>query len=291
MKFIFTILSALLFITLSTAQVTNTTRVNINRLGNNQQLINFNTDRAWRFQNTFLSSGNAASAALDLRSLSSGKSFRITGQQGAVAAQFQTFLNASINDTRVFFVPGGGRVGIGNSAPSAKLDILSENGNALRIRSSNNIRAAQFNVHTTAGSNRAFLVPDGGRVGVSTTSPEAKVEIRSENNLPALRVRSSNGARTVAQFNASTAAANNRALFVVEGGRVGIGNTSPGGKLDVRSENGIALRIRSTNNLRAAQFNAHTNSASNRALLVPDGGRVSVNHSSPEVYTRCQGCW
>jgi len=126
------------------------------------------------------------------------------GAETASRMSFHTF-NGSLKNQMT--LSENGRLGIGTSSPASKLDIVNfgEGAELLRlsterpwvfrqtstgattqldlhstvdsknfkITSPQGIRSAQFLVSNTEESNRVFLVPDGGKVGIGTQTPDS----------------------------------------------------------------------------------------------------------------------
>ncbi|MBN4062389.1 hypothetical protein JYU20_04250, partial [Bacteroidales bacterium AH-315-I05] len=93
-----------------------------------------------------------------------------------------TLLRLSIKRPWVFRQTGAG--------PAGKLDLRAiADFKSFQITSPNGNRAAQFLVRDATNGTQVYLVPDGGRVGIATTNPGAKLEIFGDNtdNLMYLR--------------------------------------------------------------------------------------------------------
>ena len=200
--------------------------------------------------------------------------------------------NATAGAGAVMTILNSGNVGIGETSPKAKLNVTGVSGGPtvpvanssagiVRIESSNggvglDIGAQSAspysmwmqvgNTSNSSGDTYPILLnPLGGNVGIGTTSPGAKLEVRSDGsaaggaeirlqhannntNDVVSTVNFANNAGSVGMIQAGTAGANNTgyiALFtdiagsssermrVHTNGNVGIGTTSPGAKLDV----------------------------------------------------------
>lgn len=200
-----------------------------------------------------------------------------------------------------------------NTEANTELDLHSTFSNKkLKITSPNNNRAAQFLVSDDASNNKVLLVPDGGKVGIGTTTSSDPLEVKgniiritdgTNDNLWNRLVTNSDGT-----FSIKNPSGVNH--LVINGNQIGIGTNTPSSKLDIRglgdgtellrftterpwvfrqtSTAGSAqldlhstvsdknFKITSMNNNRAAQFLVSDNASSNRVLLVPDGGRVGI---------------
>jgi len=84
----------------------------------NGDLLQFDTDREWKFHTNGTS---GASTALYLSSLVDSKDFIIDHNGGVRTARF--FARDTASATRVYLCEAGGRVGIGNTAPAYELDV------------------------------------------------------------------------------------------------------------------------------------------------------------------------
>jgi len=120
-------------------------------------------------------------------------------------------------------VTNGGNVGIGNSAPTYKLDVTGAGHFTSYVDAANFVATSTSGVSTFAGL-----------VGIGTTSPFAALDILSQRNnqTPLLNIASStNGAAT------------STALFVAANGNVGIGTANPQALLHVTGSVATAFRF------------------------------------------------
>ncbi len=134
----------------------------------------------------------------------------------------------------------GGNVGVGTTAPTAKLHVHSETN---PFQGNLQLFSASADVEYDGGSDKLFIVKDtggttafmGGNIGLGTTAPTAKLQLHSDNALQGdLRLFSGNadfeydgGSDGLFLFKDN----GGRTAFM--GGNVGIGTTTPGVTLDV----------------------------------------------------------
>jgi len=130
-----------------------------------------------------------------------------------------------------------------------------------------------------------LIIGSDGKVGISTTSPGSRVEIKGEGNT------------SVTSSLAVFSSGSSPLLFVRDDGNVGIGTTSPGYKLDVNG--GIV----STNNSGTVQlFNADANTAvlngvvdaqirtgNTPRITIKNTGNVGIGTSSPSSKLEVSG--
>jgi hypothetical protein len=248
-----------------------------------------------------------------------------------VAVQWKNYIPASSNDYRindgvadyVTVKYNSGNVGIGTITPNAKLDVvgstkITQNAAAFQLSGSDHVyiefyptnslgRQAYFGF-PSPGSKQLYIVNEatngdiilipgsGGKVGIGTTSPSAKLEIKSSaaNNLGGLLIRasgtsnypvllyenSSNGGVLDLQNSANTTtvtvSSNGNSFF--NGGNVGIGTASPSQKLSVEGT------ISASGDLYLK--NANTSIASDGAsLYLKASGNVYLNTAGSAYIT------
>ena len=167
------------------------------------------------------------------------------------ASHLSVYVN---NSTLAAYFQNDGKVGIGTTAPGAKLHVYGGN---IRISSTNDkpqleffeTAAARWVIgHSTAPNNyfaisegsdvavseRLVIAPSTGSVGIGTTAPGAKLNvaggaIRVDNTASTVvRLHLNNsGTNDYASIYADTAAAYKNLILNPSGGKVGIGTTSP----------------------------------------------------------------
>jgi hypothetical protein len=189
--------------------------------------------------------------------------FSFSNSQGVGAA------NAALTWTTRLIIDTSGNVGIGTTSPSAKLQVdgtglfnssvtaqniysVSDNSEQIVIKTAadNNKQLIFGRTSTNAriiavtqavGYVPLLLNPDGGAVGIGTTSPTSDLHVYNNSDVwhfraggasGELRIGGQNGSGAVIQ--AYTPGGTVRDLYIQrDGGNVGIGTTSPGYKLDV----------------------------------------------------------
>jgi hypothetical protein len=174
-----------------------------------------------------------------------------------------------VSGDNMYSIPSG-RVGIGTISPSSKLHVEDDTSSDVKVtinnlndagserlyfgsdagiiawgaaNSSNPSKWRFFNNRTsgnydwvTSGSIKMTLA-NNGYLGIGTTGPEAKLHIRS--TYPEVRFEESDQSDkkwSIAGYNSGLAfieTGEGYAMYIDEGGRVGIGTTSPAQKLDV----------------------------------------------------------
>lgn len=214
--------------------------------------------------NLNVSSGATMPAAISLSGFTQG-SVLFVGPSGTITQ----------NNSGFFFNNTSGNVGIGSTAPEAKLDIVQSGGAAgdlLHFRDStdgedlairyNGTNGYDFRSETTGIGNHIMTMQTTGRVGIGTTNPAKKLQIDtgssgSTNGIrltyntsttEGLDLQYTNTGQTSAYmdslYNSDTAAMYFRmktasvpvnALTILGSGNVGIGTTSPSTLLNVYS--------------------------------------------------------
>ncbi len=157
------------------------TKLTINKNVDGGELLKFNTDRPWVFKNI----GTSQYSTLRLNTTSNGKNFEITNLDGtSKTAIFH--VNNDLAGARAYFVPYGGRVGIGTTSPDDLLDVegnLRITNGYLRVYTSsgtsgyiNGLGNAKMSIGSENGTE---LVIDRSlnSIGIGTSDPKAKLHV------------------------------------------------------------------------------------------------------------------
>jgi len=155
--------------------------------------------------------------------------YMLSDAGGAFGANDLSFYAGPVTQPEIMRIVGStGFVGIGESSPSAKLEIKGSGATsattALRVENSNaSASLTILNDGTSAFNTSHLYISSSGRVGIGTTLPTASLHISGASNSNLLQVQSP------AQTN----------IFVVSGsGNVGIGTSTPIYRLDVSGSAG-----------------------------------------------------
>lgn len=159
---------------------------------------------------------------------------------GGTAANDDLTLQGTSNSTRdtsyVIIQPNGGKVGIGTDAPTLELQVLRDQ-NALTsigVFNSTNDTGAGARMYTSSGASSAqifqFAFPASATT-ITEFAGDAGFYTGTATEDLAFASRSAAG---VMKFYTGGSASTNRRLTITAAGDVGIGVSSPGGKLDVQ---------------------------------------------------------
>ncbi|MBI2032008.1 MAG: hypothetical protein HYT08_05355, partial [Candidatus Levybacteria bacterium] len=198
--------------------------------------------------------GLSTGAVLNIATSGLGPMLNISGASGGKAAAIinQTGNNdiftASKSGTTKFVINKLGKVGIGNSTPLGLFDLSGNNGqNALMILNQTGTNANDYVLAASSSGVTKFVINNLGRVGVGNTSPLGLLDLSGNNGHNALMILNQTGTNTNDYILSASSSGSTK--FVINNiGRVGIGNTSPIGLLDISgiSGNNAALRVNQT---------------------------------------------
>ena len=178
------------------------------------------------------------------------------------------------------YVNHAGKVGIGTTAPAAKLHVAGEirvnAGQPVMLDAANNIYAvaAQNQFRLYSGGSPAINVTTSGNVGIGTTAPAYKLDVNGDarvdsylrfssagtylrNNSSGALVLAANSGyietgwgarfRVRAQSGSDTIMLYGGGDSYINGGNLGIGTTAPDSKLHVSAASGIAFKVNPNN--------------------------------------------
>jgi hypothetical protein len=153
--------------------------------------------------------------------------YMLSDAGGVFGTNDLSFYAGAITQPEIMRIVGStGFVGIGESSPSAKLEIKGSGATsattALRVENSNaSASLTILNDGTSAFNTSHLYVSSSGRVGIGTTLPTASLHISGASNSNLLQVQSP------AQTN----------IFVISGsGNVGIGTGTPSARLHINGD-------------------------------------------------------
>ena len=209
-----------------------------------------------------------------------------------------TFNVGSGAGTRALDITSAGNVGIGTSSPSRKLDVngtsifrdfttvVSSNGNAVSNTTWLSTDSGITNIYT--GGNATVQLNsngvsyfNGGNLGIGTASPGYKLDIAGDTQIQSsyfLRFANEWGIQqTGTDLNIAEIGSADGRLYLKAGGNVGIGTTSPSGKLQIADDGPNALVLGS------AQISTigETNDAGYPGMkIVPYNSNIHIGISS-----------
>jgi len=190
------------------------------------------------------SGASNASVPLMLTNAGTGDSFRVND-------------DGTDTDTTPFIVNNAGNVGIGTTSATHGLHVVKDNGfgwvasfqkdtasGAVSMGSQGGIGTVQGLTNTLGGSANLAIQPNGGNLGIGTTSPLHGFHVIKDNGsgyVAAFQKDSSSNAVSIATIGSvgviqglnSTLSGTANIALQTQGGSVGIGTTGPGTALDV----------------------------------------------------------
>ena len=248
----------------------NSTVVNVIQLGKGMTLLgNANDDRATMAANLYLDTGTAFRYVMD------GLAGRFSIEDGNMiwgTAGSGTAGTVATVDTKMTLL-NNGKLGIGTMTPAQNLHILSGASTGLLLESTYsstgkqwliNSRGADssFQIYNETDSVDALRILSNGRVGIGTTSPNAKLKIEGDGATNGLSIKSAGNGGTYPFMVTWTGGTEGDAFCIDDSLNVGIGTASPNAKLEVAS--GQAKTV--TSGVEFARFGT-SNEASNYATL------------------------
>ena len=200
-------------------------------------------------------------------------------------------------------ITSDGKIGIGTTNPTANLHVLSSGDTIIRVTSADG--SAAFldlgdasdpdggRIHYDSGSNLVFntgslermRINSSGNLGIGTTSPRDKLEIKGANGGYSFRINSeaqfvkllssdnTGGTQGGFRFSTDNASTEIERMRIDNNGNVGIGTTSPTSKLNVVGR----LDVNGNQNQNTCEFFANTTSGQSFGILV-NGGTTSGDY-------------
>jgi len=148
-----------------------------------------------------------------------------------IAGYNSGLLFAETGEGNAMYIEQGGQVGIGTTSPAEKLDV---SGYVTASRYYDRDNPSYYLDPATTTDSAKFA----GDVGIGTTTPEAELHIRSSS--PEVRLEESDQSDkkwSISGYNsglAFTETGEGYAMYIEQGGQVGIGTTSPESKLHIK---------------------------------------------------------
>ncbi len=260
----------------------------------------------------------SSSLISQFRSGSGTSSFICFANTGSTADQVRigsisSSLVLSTNYTERMRIDSSGKVGIGTTSPSYNLDIQAESP-AIRIRDISDANSFLVGADNSGGylgmftndslrvytnSSERMRIDSSGNVGIGTTSPDYKLEVngtlgvsRTDGIIFAGSAGTGTGSKIVSNTSndlifstalASTPYTITERVRILNNGNVGIGTTSPGGKLHVLDTT-PTVKIQSNNFYPGAGI-SFTNSADNLVSSIysysnPGGSGLDLSYEN-----------
>jgi hypothetical protein len=201
-------------------------------------------------------------------------------------------------------IDSSGNVGIGTTSPQDKLEVL---GNIRLRESSSNAETVYISTNARGGgtndadlrlgnsNNGDILTVHNAYVGIGTTSPAATLDV-DDDNTGKIRLLRNGSTRVELSNNANEGelslyrSSTTKTIYIssyynsyFNGGKVGIGNTSPAGQLDILTSNETMIKLR----------NSEATSGKDRDFKLDDNNKFEIldNNGTGVSLSQGSGSW
>ncbi|MBI2542782.1 MAG: tail fiber domain-containing protein [Candidatus Aenigmarchaeota archaeon] len=168
-----------------------------------------------------------------------------TGGDDKGSLRFYTKTTTAVGgDPReIMVLSDSGYVGINTSTPQALLNVLTDPATSTVAANITNLGSGNsFVVEDSAADTTPFVIDSSGNVGIGTTSPSTKLDVRGGINASQINITGSGTLLNVSNRTHSQLYVNDTGIgyVIIPQGNVGIGTTIPSARLQVDNSNATA---------------------------------------------------